>query len=325
MRRRDFITLLGGAAAGWPLAAWAQQPPTPVVGFVRGTSAEASASLAEAVRQGLREAGFIEGRNVAIEYRWSGNQSELPTLAGELVHRPCAVIIAGGNAPLAAVKAATQSTPIIFVTGEDPVAIGMVSSLNRPAGNVTGVSFYSGALAAKQLELLREAVPNASVVGMLVNPGSLAAANSIKDAQAATRALGQQLHIVNASSERDFDQALASLVQLRTEALLVAGDALFTDQRDRLTALATRYSLPAVYDVREFVEAGGLMSYGGSITDAYRQGGIYAGRILTGAKPTDLPVMLPTKFEIAVNLKTAKALGLSMSPLLLARADEVIE
>ena len=324
MRRRDFITLLGGAAA-WPLAARAQQATTARIGFVRATSAQASAGLVDAFRRGLREAGFVEGSNVAIEYRWPDEPGQLPDLANDLVRRQCGVIIVGGNAPMAAVKAATQTIPIIFVTGEDPVAVGFVPSLNRPVGNITGVSFYSGPLAAKQLEMLREAVPNAGVIGMLVNPASPAAAAVVKEAQAAVASLGQQIHVVNVGSERDFEPAFESLAQLRANALLVAGDALFTDQRDRLAALAARHKLPAVYDLREFVAAGGLMSYGSSISEAYRQAAVYAGRVLKGAKPADLPVMLPTKFELAINLRTAKALGLNIPPTMLALADEVIE
>ena len=324
IRRRQFITLLGGAAA-WPLAGRAQQA-APVIGFVRATSSGASANLVEAFRQGLREMGFAEGKNIAVEYRWSEDRSdELPALAADLVRTQCAAIIAGGNAPVAAVKAATQAIPTIFVSGEDPVALGFVPSLSRPVGNVTGVTFYSGALAAKQLEMLREVAPKAAVIGMLVNPTSAATEAQIREAQAAARALGQQIHTENARSQADFDRAFANFDKFRADALLVAGDALFTDQRDRLAVLAAAHSLPAVYDLRDFVTAGGLMSYGGSITDAYRQAGNYTGRILKGAKPADLPVMLPTKFELVLNLKAAKALGLAIPPTLLAGADEVIE
>jgi putative ABC transport system substrate-binding protein len=322
--RREFFTLLSGTAV-WPLAVRAQQA-VPVVGFVRATSSGASANLVEAFRQGLREMGFAEGKNIAIEYRWSeGRSDKLPALAADLVRTQCAAIIAGGNAPVAAVKAATQAIPIIFVSGEDPVALGFVPSLNRPVGNITGVTFYSGALAAKQLELLRALGRKTSIIGMLVNPASSATAAQVKEAQASARALGQQIHVVDAGSERDFDAAFATLAQLGADALLVAGDALFTGQRERLTMLAARERLPAVYDLREFVVAGGLMSYGGSSADAYRQAGIYAGRILNGAKPADLPVLLPTKFELVINLKTAKALGLNISREMQLIADEVIE
>jgi putative ABC transport system substrate-binding protein len=325
IRRRELITLLGGGAAAWPLAAHAQQA-APVVGFVRATSSEASVNLVEAFRQGLRETGFVEGGNIAIEYRWSENGFEkLPALAADLVRRQCAAIIAGGNSPIAAVKAATQAIPIVFVTGEDPVALGFVPSLSRPVGNVTGVTFYSGALAGKQLELLREVAPTAAVIGMLVDPTNAASEAQIRDARAAAQALGQQIHIQNASTEGDFDRAFASFAQSGAGALLVAGGALFTGQRDKLAKLAAGQSLPAVYDLRDFVAAGGLMSYGSSITDAYRQAGIYAGRILRGAKPSDLPVLLPTKFEFVLNLKTAKALGLTISREMLLIADEVIE
>ena len=327
MRRREFITLIGGAAAvaGWPLAARAQQR-TPVIGFLRSTSANASANLVAAFRRGLTEAGYVEGQNIAVEYRWAENRDErLPGLAADLVRRRCAVIIAGGNGAALAVKAATATIPIVFSTGDDPITLGLVANLNRPEGNVTGIYFYTDGLESKQLELLRETVPKATVIGVLVNPASLASVAQARDAQAAARVLKQQLHFVNATSERDIDPAFASLVQHQVGGILVAGNALFTGQRNRLVALAAHHVLPTIYYGREFVEAGGLMSYGASMTDAYRHVGNYAGRILKGTKPADLPVMLPTKFELIINLKTAKTLGVTVPPSLLTRADEVIE
>jgi putative ABC transport system substrate-binding protein len=325
--RRDFITLLGGAAAAWPLAARAQQPGMPVVGFLRSTSANASIDLVAALRRGLAEAGYTEGQNIAIEYRWAeGHNDRLPALAADLVRRQCALIVAGGDAAAHAAKTATTTVPIVFATGEDPVKVGLVSRLNRPGGNITGISFYNSAdLESKQLELLREVVPKAAVIGVLVNPTMAAAQSQESEAQVAARALGLQLFVVNAGSERDFDTAFTTLVEQRVEALLIVGNALFTGQRYRLVAVAARYALPTIYPLREFVAAGGLMSYGGSLTDAYRKVGVYAGRILKGEKPADLPVALPTKFELVINLQTAKGLGIEIPPMLLARADEVIE
>ena len=325
--RREFLTLLGGAGAAWPLAARAQQAAVPVIGFLRSTSAAASADLVAALRRGLTEAGYTEGQNLAIEYRWAENQGErLPGLVADLIRRQCAVIIAAGDAVAHAAKAATASIPIVFATGEDPVKVGLVASLNRPGGNLTGISFYNSAdLHSKQLEFLREVVPKAAVIGLLVNPTQAAAESQQSDAQMAARTLGKQILIVNASSEHDFDMAFATLAQQRAGALLIAGDALFTDQRDRLVALAARYSLQTMHPHDEFVAAGGLMSYSASITDAYRQAGVYTGRILKGAKPSDLPVMLPTKYDLVINLKTAKTLGLDIPAKLLALADEVIE
>jgi ABC-type uncharacterized transport system substrate-binding protein len=326
MTRREFITLLGGAAS-WPLAARAQQPAMPVVGFLRSTSANASIDLVAALRRGLAEAGYTEGQNIAIEYRWAeGHNDRLPALVADLVRRQCALIVAGGDAAAHAAKTATATVPIVFATGEDPVKVGLVSRLNRPGGNITGISFYNSAdLESKQLELLREVVPKAAVIGVLVNPTMAAAQSQESEAQVAARALGLQLFVVNAGSERDFDTAFTTLVEHRVAALLIVGNALFTSQRYRLVAAAARYALPTMYPLREFVAAGGLMSYGGSLTDAYRQVGVYAGRILKGEKPADLPVTLPTKFELVINLQTTKGLGIEIPPTLLARADEVIE
>jgi putative ABC transport system substrate-binding protein len=327
IERRKFLATLGGAAVVWPLAARAQQPPLPVIGFLRSTTARDSAALLAALRQGLQETGYTEGQNVAIEYRWADGQNDrLPTLAADLVSRRVGVLIGANLAAMVAAKAATTTIPIVFVTGDDPVKLGFVTSLNRPEGNVTGISFYSGNLGAKRLELLHEVLPKATVIGMLVNPTGPGTEAQISEARTAASALGQQIHVVNVSSEHDLDTAFKTLVQHRADAVLIGGDALFTTGlRDQLAALAARHALPAIHYMREFVAAGGLMSYGGSITDAYRQVGIYASRILKGATPADLPVMLPTKFELVINLKTARALGLELPWFLQQRADEVIE
>jgi ABC-type uncharacterized transport system substrate-binding protein len=323
MRRRDFFTLLGGAAASWPLAARAQQPVMPVIGFLRSTTAMSSAHLVVAFRQGLNEMGFVEGQSVAVDYRWADNQDDrLPGLVAEMVRRRVAMIVAGGIAATHAARAASN-TPIVFAVGADPVRIGLVSSLNRPGGNITGISFITGIdLVAKRLELLHELVPKATIVAALLDT---AGETQLEDVEAAARALGRQVVIARVASERDFDAAFEQIVKAGAGALVGLGGAVITAQRRQIVALAIRHAIPALYTLREFVEVGGLMSYGPSQTHAYRRAGIYAGRILKGEKAGDLPVELPTKYELVINLATARALGLEISPMLLARADEVIE
>jgi putative tryptophan/tyrosine transport system substrate-binding protein len=324
MRRREFITLLGGAAA-WPLAARAQQTAMPVIGFLRSTSLAFSAPLVEAFRQGLTAAGFNEGQNVAIEYRFADNQlGRLPGLVDELIRLPVAVIVANVNAALAA-QAATTRVPIVFATGSDPVVDGLVASLNRPGGNVTGVSFVSGLLGPKRFDILRQLVPAAPIMAMLVGTDALEGRIERRDVELAAQALGQQLIIAPVSSEGEFDGAFTSIVGRGAKGLLVGTGPFLTSNRERVVALAARHAIPAIYALRESVVVGGLMSYGSNLAEAYRQTGIYAGRILKGEKPADLPVMQSTKFELVINLKTAKALGLTVPPTLLALADEVIE
>jgi putative ABC transport system substrate-binding protein len=327
IRRREFIFTLGGAAAVWPRAARAQQPTMPVIGFLSSVSPTESAHMVAAFRQGLSETGHIDGKNVAIEFRWAGGEYDrLPSLAADLVRRQVTVITAvGGAMSAAAAKAATTTIPVVFSTGGDPVQQGLVASLNRPGSNVTGVSVLTAALAPKRLEILREVVPNADVIALLVNPRGTAAELQLRDVQEAARAVQQQVHVLHASNEREVETAFANLVQARIGALIVAADPFFNSRRDSFVALAAHHSIPAIYEWREFAEAGGLMSYGTSLPEAYRHVGIYAGRILKGARPADLPVLQSTRVEFVINLKTARALGLTFPLPLLGRADEVIE
>jgi putative ABC transport system substrate-binding protein len=324
MNRRDFISLTGGTAVAWPLGAHAQQPAMPSVGFLRSTSLADSTRDVTAFRQGLKEAGFVEGQNVTIEYRYADNQLDRsPALVADLIRRQVAVI-AGNSLSMRAARAVTTTVPIVFAGGLDPVQEGLVASLNRPGGNVTGAFFISSTLGAKRLELLHQLTPKATTIGLLMSPTPDSEAQR-SDVQAAAQAIGQQLVILDVSSDRDIEIAFATFVQRGATALLVGATPFLTSHRERVVALAAHYALPASYNLREFVVDGGLLSYGTSITDAFHQAGIYAGRILKGEKPADLPVMQSTKFEFVINLTTAKALGIDVPPSLLALADEVIE
>jgi putative ABC transport system substrate-binding protein len=326
MRRREFIAFLGGTAFAWPLAAYAQQPARPVIGFLKNTSADASTVQVAAFQRGLSEMGYDEARNVAVEYHYADNNYErLSALAGDLVHRRVDVIVAAGDNPALAAKAATPTIPIVFAVAGDPVQLGVVANLNRPGGNVTGVSFFSSTVVPKRLGLLHVLVPKAALLSLLVNPNNASAEAEVGEAKAATSLLGCNLLVVKATNAADIDTAFAELVQQGAGAILIAGDAFFINRHDQIVALAARHAIPAIYNLREYTQAGGLMSYGADILDIYHQAGVYAGRILRGVKPSDLPIMLPTKFPLVVNLKAAKALGLSIPPGILAIADEVIE
>jgi putative ABC transport system substrate-binding protein len=327
MQRRELITLLGGVVAGWPLAARAQQPGMPVMGFLHSASPEPYAPQVNAFRLSLKEAGYVEGRNVAIEYRWAENQiARLPTMAAELAHRQVSVIVAGGSPVSAlAAKSATTTIPIVFMTAADPVAIGLVASFNRPGGNVTGATLLSAELVAKRLGILRDLLPSVRKIAILVNPTRPGVDAQKVPVQEAGQAIGLALQILDASSERDFDAVFRAVASQQNGALIVAPDALFLSQRIQIADLAIRHKIPTMYELRDFVEAGGLISYGASSIELYRHGGTLTGQILMGKKPADLPVLQPTKFELVINIKTARALGLTISHDLLSIADELIE
>jgi putative ABC transport system substrate-binding protein len=327
MRRREFIALVGGAAAAWPLAARAQQSAMPVIGFLTSRASGDAPHLLAAFRQGLKDTGFVEGQNVTIEYRFAENRSErLPALAADLVQRQVAVIATTTTPATLAAKAATATIPIVFELGGDPVRLGLVASLNRPGGNVTGVTQLSTQVAPKRLELLHELIPTASVIALLVDPTDPTNAESVSRAfQVAARSFGLEVHVLTASTERDFDAVFAKLIEFRAGGLVIGSHAFFTSRSEQLAALAVRHAVPTVYAYREFVAAGGLASYGGSVTDAYRLAGVYAARILKGEKPSELPVQQVTKVELFLNLKAAKALGITIPLPLSGRADEVIE
>jgi putative tryptophan/tyrosine transport system substrate-binding protein len=327
MRRREFITFLGGAAAAWSVSARAQPPPIPVIGFVHPASPDLVADRLRAFRQGLKDTGYVEGENLAIVYSWAENQVDrLPELVTELVRRQVAVIVAIGHDPAFAAKAAITTIPIVFIVGEDPAGLGLVASLARPGGNLTGINFLTSELTAKRLELLRVLAPTATRVAVLVNPANATTTEStLRDAAPAARTMGLQILVFKTSTSREIDAAFDTFVRERPDALFVAADPFFLSRRVQLVNLASRHAVPATYGLREFAEAGGLMSYGASTTDAYRQVGVYTGRILKGATPADLPVVQASKFELVINAQTAKLLGLAVPPMLLAHADEVIE
>jgi len=328
LKRRDLIALLGSATVVWPLAARAQQLATPVVGFLDPRSPEANADRVGAFRQGLKDAGYVEGENVVIDYRWAENQMDrLPALAAELVRRRVAVIAAsGGPDTVFVAKTSTTTIPIVFAVGDDPVKLGLVASLARPGGNLTGINFFVSELAAKRLELLRELLPQTTRVAVLVNPAEATLTEAtLRDVEAAARLIGLQIQVLNASTSREIDTVFATIARERPDALFVGTDPFFVSRRVQLAQLTTLHKVPAIYALRQYAEAGGLMSYGASLTDAYRQMGAYAGRLVKGTKPADLPVVQATKFELVVNHQTARMLGLTVPPTLLARADEVIE
>jgi len=326
MKRREFMLLLGAAATAWPFAARAQQKATPVIGYLGNSTPGSAPMIGAALRQGLSETGYVEGQNLTIEYRWAeGRYDRLPALAADLVGRKVDVIVVGGDPAVHAAKNATSTIPIVFVFGDDAVRRGLVASLARPGGNLTGVSFFVIELNPKRLELLSELVPQARVIALLVNPTRPATESLIRDLQEAARPNGAQFHILKASTESEIDAAFAALVQRQADALVVFPDPFFISRRQQIVALAARHAIPAIYDFREYATAGGLISYGASTTAIFRQIGIYVGKILKGAKPADLPVVRPTAFELVINLKTAKALGLTIPQSILSRADEVIE
>jgi len=327
VRRREFITLLGGGGIVRKKTVRAQQPAMPVIGVLGAPSPAPYARYVAAFHQGLKEAGYVEGQNIAVEYRWAeGRYERLPAMAADLISRRVAVIVPIGGAPAAvAAKAATSTVPVVFTMTADPLELGIVASINRPGGNITGVAMMGVELEAKRLELLRELVPAAPLIAMLVNPSNAQAETQSREVQKVARAIGQQVLILSASTERELETVFATLVQERVGALLVGADTFFTSQPTSFAVLTARHAIPAIYPWRSHVDAGGLMSYGASLLDSYRQAGVYTGRILNGAKPADLPILQPTKFELVINLKTAKAIGLTVPPTLLARADEVIE
>jgi putative ABC transport system substrate-binding protein len=327
MRRREFICVIGGAAASWPLAGRAQQPAMPVIGFLSSRSPGESAGVVAAFRQGLREAGFIEGQNALVAFRWAeGHYERLPALAAELVGLQVTVLFTAGGPPAAfAAKAATQTIPIVFSAAIDPDRIGLVASLNRPGANITGMSLMPSELAAKSVQLLKQLLPAATLIGYLVNPSNPGAPVYVLEASAAAKTLGIAVHVLNASTEGDLDEVFASLPKVGVNGLAVPAEPFFDSQRDRMVALAVRYGVPAIYGLREYAVAGGLMSYGASLPDTYRRAAIYVGRVLKGEKPANLPVVQPTKFDLVLNMKTAKALGLNIPEQLLAIADDVIE
>jgi ABC-type uncharacterized transport system substrate-binding protein len=326
MRRREFITLLGGSAAAWPFSVRAQQPAPPVIGFLNGSSSAGYARMVDAFRQGLKETGYVEGQNVAIEYRWAeGHLDRLPELAADLVRRKVSVIAATSTPANLVAKNATSTIPIVFTTGSDPVRFGLVTNLARPTGNVTGVTQLSVEILPKRIELAHELVPTATTIALLVDPADPLADFQVKEAQAAARALGLQLHVLRASTEAELNDAFTTVLRMRAAVFVIATSVFFNGHIEQMAALATRYSLPTIYEYRLFVTAGGLVSYGPELTESYRLAGIYTGRILKGEKPAELPVQQATKVELIINLRAAKALGLTVPQGILSRADEVIE